>query len=450
MRLVSQVRDRAPDSRLWISGGVHVSARQVLAYLSENAAIVEPLRRKNVALALADRRNLAISLLALDGVAERVLIMPSGASPVERRQLAADAGCSEIVWDDSDGGSPVTWAGCLEARGDFPPPDRSGEVNTCWIIPTSGTTGVPKLVGHTVQSLTRTLKKEKAAGRSIAWGLLYDLTRFAGLQVFLQALCGGSTLILPLHTGDLEATVRELASSDCNALSATPSMWRKLLMTKETTKLNFRLISLGGEIADPHVLAALTARFPEARITHIYASTEAGVGFSVKDGQAGFPASYFDQPPTGLEMRIDGAGFLLLRPVNCDQRYVGRSEALADEGGWINTGDLVQQRGDRVYFLGRANGSINVGGRKVLPQEIETVILAIDDVVLVRVSARTSSILGNLVEAAVVAREGADRADLLARIKQACSEKLDDFKRPAVVRIVDSIDLTAAGKMSRS
>ncbi len=60
-----------------------------------------------------------------------------------------------------------------------------------------GTTSTPKLVAHTLQSLTRPTKRDLSRGAELRWGLLYDLTRFAGLQVYLQALAGGSLLLLP-------------------------------------------------------------------------------------------------------------------------------------------------------------------------------------------------------------------------------------------------------------
>ena len=66
---------------------------------------------------------------------------------------------------------------------------------TRWILTTSGTTGKPKLVSHTLSSLTRTTKIDPIRGINIRWGMLYDYTRFAGLQVLLQSIISGSTLI---------------------------------------------------------------------------------------------------------------------------------------------------------------------------------------------------------------------------------------------------------------
>ena len=79
-----------------------------------------------------------------------------------------------------------------------------------------------------------------------------------------------------------------------NAMSATPTLWRKILMSDASRSLALRSITLGGEIADQQVLSTLASTYPSARIRHIYASTEAGTGFSVTDGKAGFPVSFLE------------------------------------------------------------------------------------------------------------------------------------------------------------
>ena len=113
-----------------------------------------------------------------------------------------------------------------------------------------------------------------------------------------------------------------------------------------------RYIRLSGEIADQAVLDALAARWPGVPIGHAYASTEAGVGFEVTDGLAGFPASFLGRPGE-VEMRVVD-GTLQLRSRRAASGYVGEgAPALADEGGFVDTGDMVERRGDRLHFVGR-------------------------------------------------------------------------------------------------
>ena len=319
---------------------------------------------------------------------------------------------------------------------------------TQWIMATSGTTGTPKLVAHSLASLTRS--HQRHGGSTFRWALLYDPCRFAGLQVSLQALIGGSTL-LAAPVDDIEACVEFLLREACTSISATPSMWRKLLLAQSASKLKLKHITLGGEIADSKILERLRATFSQAKITHIYASTEAGVGFSVRDGKAGFPVSYLDSVPgDSVELKIDHQGTLLIRGKEFKQSYIGQSQPLADAEGFVNTGDLLVVDGDRVRFLGRANGSINVGGQKVMPEEVEVVLRECAAVVDVRAYGKASPILGNIVAAEVVASGEADKADVQAQLIRLCQGKLAAFKRPATIRFVDKIGLTSAGKISRS
>ena len=247
----------------------------------------------------------------------------------------------------------------------------------------------------------------------------------------------------------LSERVDRMSRLGVTALSATPTMWRKILMGSQASSLPLRRITLGGEIADQKILEALAATFPDAKLTQIYASTEAGVGFSVRDGQAGFPMSFLDHPPVGVELRVV-EDRLFLRCANCTQRLMGDESELHLADGFIDTGDRVQQVGDRFMFLGRANGSINVGGNKVHPEEVETFLLACDGVAQARVYAKKSPFTGSLVVADVVpAIENQDPA-MSKRLIADCRMGLEAYKVPAMIRIVDAMETNAAGKMKRS
>src|SRR5207248_5980051 len=112
---------------------------------------------------------------------------------------------------------------------------------------------------------------------------------------------------------------------------------------------------------------------PDARIVHAFASTEAGVAFEVDDGREGFPASIVE---AGRDVQVavrDGS--LRIRSPRTAAAYLGEQRRpIAGEDGFVDTGDIVERRGDRYYFLGRRNGVINVGGLKVHPEEIEAAI----------------------------------------------------------------------------
>lgn len=416
-------------------------------------AWLDALFGKNVGISAGDNTLLALLLLFLDGTAKRLTLLPPGLDSGSFAKIASLAQIEIMVSDRTDtdfAEIPLAPAFPVISDCNSIGTRKLGAINTEWLLPTSGTTRTPKLVAHSVETLTRSVKRNPGTGSELVWGLLYDLNRFAGLQVYLQALLGGSTLVIPQTDGGIDGMLDAFTGNGCNALSATPTLWRKLLMTPGFCELPLRQITLGGEIADQSILSALAASFPEARIRHIYASTEAGVGFSVADGREGFPASYLSTPPPGIELRISSGGILGIRPAISGQRYVGESDDLADGEGFVNTGDRVVVESERVFFQGRDSGAINVGGNKVQPEKVENILLMNPSVALATVSTKRSGITGALVEARIVLHtDPAHRATPVSEIRDWCAARLERYEVPAIIRIVDDLPLTSSGKISR-
>lgn len=343
----------------------------------------------------------------------------------DRYQIGA-AGLVDVVNTDFTG---------LESR-------KSAE----WIMSTSGTTAAPKLVQHNFGSLTRTTRDDTQIGRGQVWGMIYDYTRFAGLQVVLQAMCSGAAIAQPDLRTTLVEQVAFLKMAGCTHLSATPTMWRKLLLTGCAEELKLQQVTLGGEIADDRILKALSVAFPEARVTHIFASTEAGAGFSVNDRQAGFPASFLDSPPLGVNIDVRNAR-LFIGNAMVGSKYLGENGAVSSDG-WVNTGDIVALVGDRYLFCGRESGVINVGGDKVYPEQVESAALEHSDVQIARAYSKSSPIVGSLVALDVVSTAKVPammRDDLISHLKR----RLQRHQMPAMVRVVDNLEIAASGKIQR-
>ena len=402
---------------------------------------------KRVAIGALPVVDFVSALAFLDGLAQAIVLLPNEDDRPTREIRLAQAGIDIVVEGEGFGFAKrlvqldATEANPIAQR---PVADRPAAIQTTWLLPTSGTTGTPKLIAHTFATLTRSMTTRRI-GDDYTWGSLYSLRRFAGLQVFLQSWMCGTPLILNEESADLNDALTRFIHLECNALSATPSMWRKLAMHSLFDRLALRQITLGGEIVDQSVLDMLAKRFPGARITHIYASTEAGVGFAVRDGRAGFPAEYLLQPPLGVAMRIDEESHLWFGAT------AGQSSAAGAEIEWIDSGDVVEMQADRVRFLGRANGSINVGGNKVMPEEIESVIKELPEVAFVQVRARKSAMLGSLVEAAITPSPGTVMdAAFKRQVTAHCRAHLDGFKVPAFIVAADDIQLTVSGKLSRT
>jgi acyl-CoA synthetase (AMP-forming)/AMP-acid ligase II len=298
----------------------------------------------------------------------------------------------------------------------------------------------------------------RIGGEDIVWGTFYDIRRYGGLQILLRALLGRASLILSDAGEPVGDFLARLGTHRVSHLTGTPSHWRRALMSPALAQIAPRYLRLSGEIADQAVLDTLKARFPQARLGHAYASTEAGVGFEVTDGLEGFPASLLApgglvEMPGGLvEMKVVD-GVLHVRSPRAAAKYVGSSQSLADDG-FVDTGDMVEQRAGRWYFAGRRGGIINVGGLKIHPEEVEAVINRHPAVRLSRVSGRRNPVTGAIVVADVVLAgaesNGADEARLKHEILDACRAGLSAFKVPAMLRFVPALELTAAGKLARN
>lgn len=392
------------------------------------------------------------NLVLLEGIADSILLLPATTTTTDLNGLAKDFDADYVLTDKGELS--------IENVPDYPviqsfdeitkSKKDSSAIQTRWVMTTSGTTGKPKLVSHSLKGLTRTSKRSLDQGNKIIWGLLYDYTRFAGLQVVLQSLLSGSKLLVPRADKTISEKIRFFIAKGITHLSGTPTLWRKLSMTPETKKMKLKQVTMGGEIADQKTLDIVKALFPDARVTHIFASTEAGVAFSVNDGKAGFPVEYLSEAPGGIEMKIEN-NILYVRNSEVIPRYLGSDVDFGNDNAWIETGDNVEIVDRRVRFLGRASGVINVGGDKVHPEEVEEVILQHPAVELVRVYGKDNPFSGQIVIADVILSETYPPSDdTIAQIREYAGQYLSRSKIPATFKVVDSLESSPAGKLLRT
>ncbi len=325
--------------------------------------------------------------------------------------------------------------------------------NSTVTILTSGSTGEPKAARHSWEGISRPIRKTLEAQESPTWLLTYRPNLYAGLQVMLQCFADRGTLALPDRDMDPQATADFMFNTGVRFVSATPSYWRRLLLFANHESLKtvpLVQITLGGEVVEQAILDSLRRLYPGARLVHIYATTELGRCFSVSDGLAGFPASYLKCPlPDGVELKVQ-EGELLVRSPNSMRMYDPLSKQAGSVADWFATGDLVELRGDRVYFVGRKSEMINVAGNKVYPIEVERTIRDIPGVFDVRVFGKASSIAGELVACEVVAADHQDQNALRDAIMRTCRTRLAAHQLPRVVKFVECVALSTAGKTVRT
>ncbi len=412
---------------------------------------LDTLRGRSVLLSTEDQLATALLMLELDGLARRVVLCTPDLTAEHIAHAAVTAEADTLVADRSQAPLAVPHLEALTPT-DTPaaaPVTRRATLETEWILLTSGTTGTPKLVVHTLASLGGALPRSSTTGTRPVWSTFYDIRRYGGLQIYLRALLGGASLVLSSPGESTLDFFTRAAAAGVTHISGTPSHWRRALMSGATSVLQPIYVRLSGEIVDQTVLDNLKEAFPTASIGHAFASTEAGVAFDVNDGLAGFPADYVTAARAGVEMRVTD-GTLRIRSRRIAARYLGEAVApIEDEEGYVDTGDLVELREGRYFFQGRKSGVINVGGLKVHPEEVESVLNADPRVRMSLVRARRNPILGAVVVAEVVLAGEPDTEALKGELLDACRRALPAHKVPASLRFVPSLELTAAGKLVR-
>lgn len=432
-----------------------------LANVSCLGGQLEALRGRSVVLAVADQLTAAITQVELDGVAQRMVLCPPGLAADHVSHVIRSAEADVWVGDRDDGDTAASLGVALCVRAQpLPVRARVTRQATCeteWVLLTSGTTGAPKLVVHTLATLTSAF-----AGRApewtppVIWSTFYDIRRYGGLQIYLRALFDGSLVLT--HPGERAGEFLQRAiAAGVTHISGTPSHWRKALMCAAIGGFSPRYVRLSGEIADQGILDALRRAFPSATIAHAFASTEAGVGFEVRDGFAGFPASLAGTQTGGCEIDTS-RGTLRIRSPGNALRYLGpedQAPPVKDTQGFVDMGDNLNLCDGRCYFVGRNGGIINVGGLKVHPEEVEAVINTHPAVSMSLIKARKNPITGSVVVAEVVLTDppvgtgpvpaGRVREEILAM----CRSRLPAHKVPAAIRVVPRLEVSASGKLVR-
>jgi acyl-coenzyme A synthetase/AMP-(fatty) acid ligase len=434
----------------WLSDADSVVSLAALSDGSSLGTSRDELRGCSVMLSTRDQLPAALALIELDGIARRVVLCPPDVSSAHLPGVMATADVDAVVGDGIaaalSGGPFVSCAHAITPGS----PDREPSERTEWVLLTSGTTGTPKLVRHTFATLTGAMRTGSALGHGAVWSTFYDMRRYGGLQIFLRAMLGGGSMVLSSTSEPVGAFLARAGAHGVTHISGTPSHWRRALMSAEAGKIAPKYVRLSGEIADQRILDHLRSSFPDADIAHAFASTEAGVAFDVRDGLSGFPASYIEQRGD-VEMRVVDQA-LRIRSGRIALDYLGDGvPALVGVDGFVDTGDIVELRDDRYHFAGRCGGVINVGGQKVYPEEIETVINRHPGVWMSRVRARKNPITGAIVVADVVpVAEHSPLEELKGEILEACRATLAPHKVPASIHFVPTIEVAASGKLARA
>jgi acyl-CoA synthetase (AMP-forming)/AMP-acid ligase II len=437
--LLADFAARAPRVPVLRVQGRSWHAAELAALADGWAARLRSAGCRRFALCMRPGGELVAALAALSRLDASVVVLKDDLPREEMAQLAARLDCEAVVCDAASFAQlpsalrdrAIVLATGMAADG-APATDGAPAAGGSIRILTSGTTGVPKAVAYRWRDLVAATRMSPGE-QPRRWLLAYSLAHFAGIQVLLHALVHRETLIVPPSL-QVPAMWEAALSGGATHISSTPTFWRMAFASPacERPIPTLRHVTLGGEAVTQDVLDRIAAAYPGIGISQVYASTELGSVVSVRDGRAGLPLALFDE---------GAAGGPLLRVVESEL------QVRVAPGQYRPSGDLVQRTPERVLFLGRRSETINVGGVKVHPQQVEAVVNPVEGVAAALADGRPNPVTGQIVRLRVVLRPGHAREDVEPRIRSAC-RTLGRHAQPRQIVWVDSL-ATANMKLAR-
>jgi len=301
------------------------------------------------------------------------------------------------------------------------------------VLFSSGSTGRSKASLLDFTALLEKFRDERRGYRALVFLLLDHI---GGVNTLFHVLChGGTAVTCAQRTPD--AVCAAIAANRIQLLPTTPTFIRMLLISdalKRHDVSSLEIVTYGTEPMPENTLAHARAALPRVRFKQTYGLSELGI-MATQSRDA--DSVWLKLGGPGFEHKIVD-GVLWIRSASAMLGYLNAPSPF-DDDGWFNTQDVVEIDGEYLRILGRRSELINVGGEKVHPSEIENVLLAFDNICDVTISGRPNPITGQVVVATVTPNTPEDPDRLRERLREFCRGRLERFKRPAVIEVVDAI-----------
>ena len=295
------------------------------------------------------------------------------------------------------------------------------------ILFTSGTTGEPKAILHDFDIFLERYKVPRPALRTINF-LLFD--HIGGLNTMFHTLFNKGLIVAP-EKRSLENIILVCKKFNIELLPTTPTFLRMLLLSGMVPKeipSCIKIITYGTERMDEYSLNSLCNLLPNVDFRQTYGMSEFGI-LRVKS-----------ESRNSLFMKVGGEGVetkivnqtLFIKSKNKMLGYLNASYPF-DNDGWFNTQDKVNQKGGYIKIIGRDDDTINIGGLKFMPKEIEDVVLEYPNVLLNKLIAKSNPITGQHIELDVEVKDASkfNKKDLLSYL----NSKLPSHMLPKRINI---------------
>ena len=267
--------------------------------------------------------------------------------------------------------------------------------------------------------------------RSITF-LLYD--HIGGVNTMLYNLSNAGCIIT-VQDRTPDEVLGAVEKYRIELLPTSPTFINLILLSEAYKRYDLRslkTVTYGTEPMPESTLKRFHELFPETRLLQTYGLSEVGI---LRSKSKSSDSLWVKVGGEGFETRIVD-GVLEIKAVSAMLGYLNAPSPFTEDG-WFHTGDAVEVDGEYIKILGRKSEIINVGGEKVYPAEVESVIQEMENIADVTVHSEKNPITGNIVCAKVSLSQEEGRKELTARLKTFCKERLEAYKIPVKVKIVD-------------
>lgn len=405
------------------------------------------------------------TLLAAARLGAAAALMNPALTPSELRGLLKNAGCADVAvageqYSDRlrEAGAPtvLTDADLLDGDGVEPAAeaDDDNADGDALILFTSGTTGLPKAVAITARQLTMRIRGMAAPFRADvppSVGMMcVPFFHVGGALGTLGSLYSGNTSVVQKRF-DAGEWLRLVSQHRVSTTFLVPTMLQRILDHPDfanTDLTSLVAIAYGAAAAPISLVRKAMAALPHVAFANVFGQTETLGAYTTlmpDDHRDPARAGSVGRPLPGVEVRVVdpdtgrdvGAGAV-------GELWVNTTQNVTE--GWLHTGDLARQDADGYIFpSGRLSDTINRGGEKFGPIEVEEALRSHPAVSDAAVAGITDDELGQRVGAAVVACAPVT----LEELRSHCRKTIAYFKLPERLAIVDHIPYNSTGKVNR-
>ena len=302
------------------------------------------------------------------------------------------------------------------------------------VLFSSGSAGKPKAMIHDLDNLVQVYAERKSRNLSMIVFLMFD--HIGGINTLFNSLASGSFMVAPSKR-DAEEVAALIQEHKVTILPTSPTFLNLLLIADAPKRFDLssiKIITYGTEPMPESLLAKLREAFPKVKFLQTFGTSETGIS-RTDSKSSGSLFMKLDDPDIEHKI-VDGE--LWLRSKTQILGYLNHSMESFTEDGWFRTGDKVEtDEAGYIRIIGRTKEMINVGGEKVVPSEVESIILEVEGVKDCTVFGQASPVTGQIVAAKIVLKQGMDQAQAKSEIRKHCSSKLARYKVPVKMIFVE-------------